>query len=337
MYAVTINDFVGASAISLYRSGIDEICSTFTAPQSFGSYYYCDLYPHSPSLPPSSTNILTIEIYKINMKTIKTFEEMISEFNPEMVIVYSSQPAYTSVKEKEEWKEVVNYIEEGWNYIIAGFTPNTHFNEHAFMVDPWGFGSAVSEGNTYIVAFDKERYMDFAKEIRGRRGSLPMKSRLPKFHKPLSDFMVLPLNGPGAVPYYLTTKQYRHLHTKNATYKVINNQTMIPSLSPEEMLHKDEYYLIQDDPWQVQQVNPGNKINSEGLRFPTPDFYTKIKGYVGYCGLLDDGTDAYHCYVYSNDNIILDPYRYAYSVDMYAMMDIIKKYVKILREFNRRI
>lgn len=335
MYAVTINDFVGASHVSLYQSGIEDICSIFSVPDTIITHYVYGLHTEFSPPPSSFTNILNIELYQIRTKTIQYFDWAIKEFNPEMVIIYSSQPAYTDLAGKKEWNMVLEHIEESWDYIIAGFKPHKHYGDHTFMVDPWGFGSDISEGNTFIIAFDKDRYMDFSREI--REYVLPKRPMLHKFHKPLSDYMILPLNGQQAASYYLTRKQYNHLHTKNAKYEIINNQSMIPSLTPSEMLDKDEYYLIQDDAWQVQQLNPDHKINAEGFRFPTPHFYAKVKGYVGYCGLLDNGTDYYHCPLDSYPPGIMDPYRYAYSIDMHAMMYIIKKYVKILRELNRRL
>jgi hypothetical protein len=199
------------------------------------------------------------------------------------------------------------------------------------MVDPSMFGSNITEGNSYIIGYKKDKYMPQIKRIRGAK--LPSQPLYTKYRPPISSFLDIPLM---MEPFFLTPSEYRHLHTKHVKYTIINNETVIPSLSPEEMDDKGEYYLVQDDAWQVQQIYD---INKQGLRKPAPLFYVRVKGYLGYITVIEDMGDLY-CPLFFNPSAVdvpIDPYRHAYSMDMHSMSYIIKKYVNLLRELNRRI
>ena len=323
MKALIINDIVGAHIIGLHRTQIDHI--------SYEGRLVCDI----SSIPPVATysettnyDIITINIHNINCKTIQYYDSFILKHTPDMIIITSPNPAYITLPEHHKFKKVIEYIEETWNYILAGLPKNHTFDMHTFMVDPSDFGSNITEGNTYIIGYHKDKFMPHSNTIR--------KAKLPKtnnraFPTPLREKLTLPYHRPWL---YLTQKQANHLKTQQAEYMIINNETFIPALTIDEMLDKDEYTLVQDDSWQVQQVNQ-TKVNKEGYRFPHPALYRRLRGYETYACMDTEGVDGYALSGYIPK--AFPPDYYVHSLDLHPLLFIFDKYVNKLRELTRRI
>ena len=318
MRVATINDFLGGQHASLLRAGVTNISS-----KTQNLYHFAD-YPPEPYNPQQHYDIITININKINKKTVNYYTQLIESKKPNMIFITSSYPAYVTLNMKKQFQEVINLIEDKWNYIIAGYKPK-RFNMHTFMIDPSDFGSNITEGNTYIIGFHKDIYMDHAKTIR----DTPIPTHKNHIYpSPIKEKLHIPLHEP---EYYLSQKQANHLKTKQANYIIINNEQYIPALTIEEMLEQDEYTLVQDDAWQINQIYP---VNREGLRFPHQMLYAKLRGYIGYSCRDDAGNDFYDIYYPTKVDI---GEMYVHAIDLHPLIHITEKYVNKLRELNRKI
>lgn len=311
MKALDINDKCGANWAALIRAGINQIKSTPHPPQ----YIIPHIFPQTPNI--TQPDIITLETETITTETINTLQK---HPKPKLAIIDSPNKIYRSHS-----KTLIQTIEEDYGYIIAGVkykNNHYHYKKNTFTINTKNFNTPLNDENTYLILFNKNKYMDFAKEI--RQTPIPQTNHTPYTNK-LPKHLDIPQHDP---QYYLTPNEatkatHRKIHILDASTRAKTPTT------PQQMKKTGKYQLIQDDPWQVQ-----GHINKKGLRYPTPFEYAKIQGYIGYAFTDDKQNDPYkvqnlpttQLYQYFTNTISIQPTE-----------TIVKKYIQQLKQYDGRL
>ena len=310
MKALDLHDKCGANWISLRRAGIQDIWipdkPIFLDPS---------IIPRGKKQDP---DIITYERPEITTETISTLQQ--TDYRPKMIIIDSPNRI-----QRSSTKKIITQIEEDYGYITAGVTlKNNHYQyrRKTFTINTKYFNTPLNDENTYLVLFNKDIYMDFAKEI--RNSPIPQAKPTPNTQK-LPDYLDIPLR----MPYYFLSQQEANKALRRNHHILDASTHCLTPTTPEQMQQTEKYQLIEDDAWQVE----GN-VNRQGLRYPTPFEYAKLQGYIGY-GFCDDKMgDTYKVKPVPPNEL----YEYfTNTISVQTTETIVKRYVNKLKEYDGRL